>query len=67
MKTEGPVQRMRQPQHVAELEELHEEHAVPSQIWRTFYVDMFAVGTAVTPISADHRIPTPAMVLALDS
>jgi uncharacterized protein YbjQ (UPF0145 family) len=47
--------------------ELREEHAVPSQIWRTFLVDMFAVGTAVAPISADHRIPTPGMVLALDS
>jgi uncharacterized protein YbjQ (UPF0145 family) len=47
--------------------ELHEEHAVPSQMWRTFLVDMFAVGTAVAPISADHRIPTPGMVLALDT
>jgi uncharacterized protein YbjQ (UPF0145 family) len=47
--------------------ELREEHAVPSQMWRTFTVDMFAVGTAVVPISADHRIPTPGMVLALDS
>jgi uncharacterized protein YbjQ (UPF0145 family) len=46
--------------------ELNEDHAVPSQIWRTFLVDMFAVGTAVAPISADHQIPTPGMVLALD-
>ena len=46
--------------------ELREEHAVPSQIWRTFLVDMFTVGTAVAPISADHRIPTPTMLLALD-
>jgi len=46
--------------------ELGEEHAVPSQIWRTFLVDMFAIGTAVAPISADHRVPTPDMVLALD-
>jgi uncharacterized protein YbjQ (UPF0145 family) len=46
--------------------ELHEEHAVPSRIWRTFLVDIFAVGTAVAPLGADHQIPTPGMVLALD-
>jgi hypothetical protein len=46
--------------------ELREEHAVPAQVWRAFRVDMFTIGTAVAPISADHRIPTPGMVLALE-
>jgi uncharacterized protein YbjQ (UPF0145 family) len=37
-----------------------------NQVWRTFYVDIFAVGTAVAPLKADHQIPTPQMVVALD-
>jgi uncharacterized protein YbjQ (UPF0145 family) len=38
----------------------------PSQQWRTFLVDFFAVGTAVTPLRADHQIAPPQMVLPLD-
>lgn len=42
-------------------------HTNPSQVWRTFYVDIFAVGTAVAPMRAGHQIASPAMVVALDT
>jgi uncharacterized protein YbjQ (UPF0145 family) len=38
----------------------------PSQQWRSFLIDFYAVGTAVTPLHADHQIPSPQMVLPLD-
>lgn len=48
--------------------ELNERDAgMPANHWRTFLVDMFAIGTAVTPLSADHKIAPPQMVVFLDS
>ena len=38
----------------------------PSQQWRTFRVDLVAIGTAVAPLAAEHAIPTPQMIVALD-
>jgi uncharacterized protein YbjQ (UPF0145 family) len=38
----------------------------PARVWRTFYVDIFAVGTAVAPIRAGHQIASPSMVVTLD-
>ncbi len=47
--------------------ELNERDAgMPANHWRTFLVDMFAIGTAVTPLSADHQIAPPQMVVFLD-
>ncbi len=37
-----------------------------AQTWRTFYVDIFAVGTAVAAMRADHKIVSPGMVVTLD-
>lgn len=48
-------------------EELNDRDAGPAMNhWRTFLVDMFAVGTAVAPLSADHKIAPPQMVVFLD-
>jgi uncharacterized protein YbjQ (UPF0145 family) len=33
--------------------------------WDTHVIEYFAVGTAVTPISVDHQVPAPSMVLPL--
>jgi uncharacterized protein YbjQ (UPF0145 family) len=38
----------------------------PSQQWRTFRVDLVAIGTAVAPLAAEHAIPTPRMIVTLD-
>ena len=47
--------------------ELNERDAgMPANHWRTFLVDMFAIGTAVAPLSADHQIAPPQMVVFLD-
>jgi uncharacterized protein YbjQ (UPF0145 family) len=46
--------------------EMSDAHAVPSQMWRSFLIDLFAVGTAVAPLRADHQISSPQMVLPLD-
>lgn len=34
--------------------------------WSTNVIEFFAVGTAVSPISSDHHIPTPQLVLSVD-
>ncbi|GAC1452879.1 MAG: hypothetical protein PVSMB4_13490 [Ktedonobacterales bacterium] len=43
-----------------------EHHGPPSQQWRTFIVDIYAVGTAVMPTRADHQIPPAQLVLPLE-
>jgi uncharacterized protein YbjQ (UPF0145 family) len=56
----------------AEAEQLEAEGIVGVQLnegnhgWSTHVLEYFAVGTAVTPTSADHRIPEPALVLNLN-
>jgi uncharacterized protein YbjQ (UPF0145 family) len=35
--------------------------------WDSHIIEFFAIGTAVTPIRADHQIPPPQMVLSLNS
>ena len=48
-------------------EELNERDAgLPANHWRTFLVDMFAVGTAVAPLGAEHQIAPPQMMIFLD-
>ena len=39
---------------------------MPANHWRTFLVDMFAVGTAVAPLGAEHQIAPPQMIIFLD-
>jgi len=46
--------------------ELSDANVVPSQMWRSFLIDLFAVGTAVAPSRSDHQIPSPQMMLPLD-
>jgi uncharacterized protein YbjQ (UPF0145 family) len=56
----------------AEAMNLEAEGIVGTQIkesshgWDSHIIEFFAVGTAVTPIRADHEIPTPQMVLTLN-
>jgi uncharacterized protein YbjQ (UPF0145 family) len=48
-------------------EELNERDAgLPANHWRTFLVDMFAIGTAVAPLGAEHQIAPPQMIVFLD-
>ncbi len=48
-------------------EELNERDAgMAANHWRTFLVDMFAVGTAVAPLGAEQPIATPQMMIFLD-
>ena len=57
----------------AEAENLESEGIVGAQIkesshgWDSHIIEFFAVGTAVAPISADHEIPQPQLVLSLNS
>ncbi|HEY7850276.1 MAG TPA: heavy metal-binding domain-containing protein [Ktedonobacterales bacterium] len=47
--------------------ELNERDAgMPANHWRTFLVDMFAIGTAVAPLGAEHQIAPPQMIVFLD-
>ncbi len=47
--------------------ELNERDAgMSANHWRTFLVDMFAIGTAVAPLGAEHQIAPPQMVVFLD-
>ncbi|HEY7780346.1 MAG TPA: heavy metal-binding domain-containing protein [Ktedonobacterales bacterium] len=46
--------------------ELSDQNSQPSMVWRHFIADVFAVGTAIVPISADHQIPRLKLVLSLD-
>ena len=47
--------------------ELNErDSGMPANHWRTFLVDMFAIGTAVAPLSAEHQIAKPQMMVFLD-
>jgi uncharacterized protein YbjQ (UPF0145 family) len=47
--------------------ELHErDSGMPANHWRTFLVDMFAIGTAVAPLGAEHQIAPPQMIVFLD-
>ncbi len=47
--------------------ELNERDAgMPANHWRTFLVDMFAIGTAVAPLGAEHQIAPPQMIVLLD-
>jgi uncharacterized protein YbjQ (UPF0145 family) len=56
----------------AEAEGLQAEGIVGVQLnegshgWDSHVIEYFAVGTAVTPTSADHTIPTPSFVLTLN-
>jgi len=34
--------------------------------WESHVIEYFAIGTAITAISGDHKIPTPALVLSLN-
>ncbi len=45
--------------------EVADSQSGPSLVWRTFIADVYAVGTAVSPLSADHEIPPPTMVVPL--
>ncbi|MDE3229060.1 MAG: heavy metal-binding domain-containing protein [Chloroflexota bacterium] len=48
-------------------EELNDRDAgMPANHWRTFLVDMFAVGTAVAPLGAEQPSAKPAMMVFLD-
>ena len=55
----------------AEAEALHAEGIVGVQLlshghrWGGHTTEFFAIGTAVRPLRADHRIPTPQLVLPL--
>ena len=55
----------------AEAEQLHAEGIVGVQLlshahrWGGHTTEFFAIGTAVRPLRADHRIPTPQLVLPL--
>jgi len=47
--------------------ELNERDAGMAQNhWRTFLVDIFAIGTAVAPLGAEHQIARPQMMVFLD-
>jgi hypothetical protein len=46
--------------------ELSDPKSFPAQVWRHYVVDVFTVGTAIAPISADHPIPQPRLVLPVD-
>ena len=47
--------------------ELNERDAgMAANHWRTFLVDMFAIGTAVAPLGAAHQIAKPQMMVFLD-
>jgi uncharacterized protein YbjQ (UPF0145 family) len=46
--------------------EVADPKIAPSNCWRDFVADVFAVGTAVAPIRADHEIAAPQLVLPLD-
>ena len=48
-------------------EALNDSHTMPANQWRSFVADLYAVGTAVTPITADHEITPPQMAVFLDS
>jgi uncharacterized protein YbjQ (UPF0145 family) len=56
----------------AEAVNLESEGIVGTQIkesshgWDSHIIEFFAVGTAVTPIRADHQISPPQMVLTLN-
>ena len=48
-------------------DEINETNAgAPANHWRSFVADLFAVGTAIAPLGADHEIPKPSLVLPLD-
>jgi uncharacterized protein YbjQ (UPF0145 family) len=47
------------------MSEVNEARMNPGQVWRTFNVDIFAVGTAVAPLRADHQIAPPRMAVNL--
>ncbi|HUY79722.1 MAG TPA: heavy metal-binding domain-containing protein [Ktedonobacterales bacterium] len=48
-------------------DEINETNAgAPANHWRSFVADLFAVGTAIAPLGADHEIPRPSLVLPLD-
>jgi uncharacterized protein YbjQ (UPF0145 family) len=34
--------------------------------WSPNVIEFFVVGTAIVPITADHRVPTPQLVLSLN-
>ena len=46
--------------------ELAEAIAAARHHRRSFVADLFAVGTAIAPLGADHEIPRPSLVLPLD-
>jgi len=56
----------------AEAEGLEAEGIVGVQLhegnhgWNTHVIEYFAIGTAVTPISDEHKIPPPSFVLPLN-
>jgi uncharacterized protein YbjQ (UPF0145 family) len=35
--------------------------------WGSHVIEFFAVGTAITPVAADHQIPPPSLILSLNS
>lgn len=39
---------------------------MPANHWRSFVADLYAVGTAIAPLGADHEIPTPSLILPLN-
>jgi uncharacterized protein YbjQ (UPF0145 family) len=55
-----------------EADELQSEGIVGARIiershgWGSHVIEFFAIGTAVTPIRADHQITPPQMVLSLN-
>ncbi len=38
----------------------------PANQWRSFVADIFAVGTSIAPLDAEHEIPKASLVLPLD-